>query len=109
MGFTFSFPVEQRGLNKGIMIKWTKGFNASGVVNKDVVELLKEAFQRRKVIIRDFVICSFVAKNLAKLLLSFRQIDHVLAPVAILNDTTGTLMSCAWGQPDTRVGLIVGE
>lgn len=36
------------------------------------------------------------------------QIDNVLSPVAILNDTTGTLMSCAWGQPDTRIGLIVG-
>jgi len=26
----------------------------------------------------------------------------------ILNDTTGTLMSCAWKDPGTRLGLIVG-
>jgi hypothetical protein len=27
---------------------------------------------------------------------------------AILNDTTGTLMSCAWKNSDCRIGLIVG-
>ncbi|XP_065202613.1 hexokinase type 2-like [Planococcus citri] len=83
LGFTFSFPVQQMGLNVGIMMKWTKGFNVSGVVGKDVVQLLRESFQRKKIH------------------------DH-LTPVAILNDTTGTLMSCAWNKPDTRVGLIVG-
>lgn len=33
LGFTFSFPCEQVGLTKGILIKWTKGFNASNVVS----------------------------------------------------------------------------
>lgn len=28
--------------------------------------------------------------------------------MAILNDTTGTLMSCAWKDHDTYIGLIVG-
>lgn len=49
MGFTFSFPMIQEGLNKGILVKWTKGFNATNVVGKDVVQLLIEAFNRRKV------------------------------------------------------------
>ena len=49
LGFTFSFPVQQKGLNIGIMMKWTKGFDVSGVVGRDVVQLLREAFQRRKV------------------------------------------------------------
>ncbi|XKL62282.1 hypothetical protein PGB90_002115 [Kerria lacca] len=83
MGFTFSFPMIQEGLNKGILVKWTKGFNATNVVGKDVVQLLIEAFNRRK-------------------------LHKTLAPVAVLNDTTGTLMSCAWEEPDTRIGLIVG-
>lgn len=83
MGFTFSFPVKQEGLNKGILIKWTKGFHASGVVGKDVVQMLKEAFQRR-------------------------QFHTSLSPVAILNDTTGTLMSCALTHADVRVGVIIG-
>lgn len=50
MGFTFSFPISQVGLNKGILIKWTKGFNASDVEGKDVVALLREAFDRKQVI-----------------------------------------------------------
>ena len=28
---------------------------------------------------------------------------------AILNDTTGTLMSCAWKNKNCRIGLIVGK
>ena len=27
---------------------------------------------------------------------------------AILNDTTGCLMSCAWKNPKCRIGLIIG-
>lgn len=33
LGFTFSFPCRQVGLTKGMLIKWTKGFNASNVVS----------------------------------------------------------------------------
>lgn len=49
LGFTFSFPLRQVGLTKGYLNSWTKGFNCSGVVNEDVVRLLKEAIRRRKV------------------------------------------------------------
>jgi len=70
LGFTFSFPLRQLGLTKGLLETWTKGFNCAGVVNEDVVQLLKDAIARRGDV----------------------QIDVC----AILNDTTGTLMSCAW-------------
>lgn len=49
LGFTFSFPCQQVGLTKGLLIKWTKGFNCLGVVNQNVVELLEAAIQRRNV------------------------------------------------------------
>lgn len=49
LGFTFSFPLTQLGLTKGILARWTKGFNCSGVVNEDVVQLLKDALARRGV------------------------------------------------------------
>lgn len=49
LGFTFSFPLTQIGLTKGLLINWTKGFSCSGVVGKDVVKLLKDAINRRKV------------------------------------------------------------
>ncbi|XP_015371010.1 PREDICTED: hexokinase type 2-like isoform X1 [Diuraphis noxia] len=82
LGFTFSFPLRQVGLTKGYLNSWTKGFDCSGVVNEDVVRLLKDAIKRRKDV----------------------QIDVC----GILNDTTGTLMSCAWKTPNTKIGLIVG-
>lgn len=47
LGFTFSFPVQQLSLTSGLLIKWTKGFSAIGVENKDVVRLLKEAIDRK--------------------------------------------------------------
>ncbi|XP_023313528.1 hexokinase type 2 isoform X4 [Trichogramma pretiosum] len=82
LGFTFSFPLTQQGLTKGLLVRWTKGFNCSGVVGEDVVGLLEEAIARRN--------------------------DIKIDVCAILNDTTGTLMSCAWKNKNCRIGLIVG-
>ncbi|XP_004932651.2 hexokinase type 2 isoform X3 [Bombyx mori] len=82
LGFTFSFPLKQLGLTKGVLQRWTKGFSCSGVVGEDVVQGLKDAIARRGDV----------------------QIDIC----AILNDTTGTLMSCAWKNHNCKIGLIVG-
>lgn len=82
LGFTFSFPLTQLGLTTGILERWTKGFNCSGVIGQDVVQLLKDAIDRRGDV----------------------QIDVM----AILNDSTGTLMSCAHKSRDCRIGVIVG-
>lgn len=49
LGFTFSFPLKQVGLTKGLLECWTKGFNCSGVVGEDVVQLLQDAIARRGV------------------------------------------------------------
>eukprot|EP00096_Caligus_rogercresseyi_P004698 TRINITY_DN19108_c0_g1_i1.p1 TRINITY_DN19108_c0_g1~~TRINITY_DN19108_c0_g1_i1.p1 ORF type:complete len:556 (-),score=146.36 TRINITY_DN19108_c0_g1_i1:173-1708(-) len=82
LGFTFSFPCRQKGLAVGELITWTKGFKCSGVEENDVVALLMEAIKKR---------------------------DDVQVDVAaILNDTTGCLMSCAWKNPKCRIGLIIG-
>ncbi|XP_020289809.1 hexokinase type 2 isoform X5 [Pseudomyrmex gracilis] len=82
LGFTFSFPLTQRGLTQGHLVRWTKGFNCSGVIGEDVVALLEEAIRKRN--------------------------DVKIDVCAILNDTTGTLMSCAWKNRNCRIGLIVG-
>lgn len=82
LGFTFSFPLSQTGLTVGYLERWTKGFNCSNVVGNDVVQMLNEAIDRRG--------------------------DVQIEICAILNDTTGTLMSCAWKNHATRIGLIVG-
>ena len=82
LGFTFSFPVRQKGLDKGELITWTKGFKCEGVEGSDVVALLKKSIEKRG--------------------------DVKIDVAAILNDTTGCLMSCAWKNPKCRIGLIIG-
>ncbi|CAI5439932.1 unnamed protein product [Caenorhabditis angaria] len=82
LGFTFSFPCAQQGLTKGKLISWTKGFKASGVEGSDVVTLLREACHRRK--------------------------DIDIDVVALLNDTVGTLMACAFQENTCQIGVIVG-
>lgn len=82
LGFTFSFPLRQIGLSKGLLVLWTKGFDCPDVVGNDVVQYLKDAIARRG--------------------------DIRVRVYAILNDTTGTLMSCAWKDHDCKIGLIIG-
>lgn len=82
LGFTFSFPCRQEGLTKGILVTWTKGFSCAEVEGHDVVHLLQEAIKRRG--------------------------DVAINVMAVLNDTTGTLMSCAYKNPECRIGLIIG-
>jgi len=52
LGYTFSFPINQTSINSGVLIKWTKGFSAGGVVDKDVVELLNKSLGKKGVKLR---------------------------------------------------------
>ncbi|XP_065581339.1 hexokinase type 2-like isoform X2 [Artemia franciscana] len=82
LGFTFSFPCRQEGLTKAKLVQWTKGFTCSEVEGRDVAELLQNAIHKRK--------------------------DVHIKIMAVLNDTTGTLMSSAYKQPNCKIGLIIG-
>nr|XP_012642744.2 hexokinase-3 isoform X1 [Microcebus murinus] len=82
LGFTFSFPCRQLGLDQGILLNWTKGFNASDCEGQDIVRLLRAAIGRRQAV--------------------------ELNVVAIVNDTVGTMMSCGYEDPRCEIGLIVG-
>ena len=80
LGFTFSFPVHQIGINKGTLIRWTKGFDIHDAVGKDVCELLQI------------------------------EIDLLHLPVrvaALANDTVGTLMARSYTYP-SRAGTLLG-
>ena len=83
LGFTFSFPMTQTALDVGILVTWTKSFNCPGVVGTDAVKHLNEALKRNG-----------KAGN--------------VEVVAVLNDTTGTLVKGAYDNPDTCIGLILG-
>lgn len=84
LGFTFSFPVQQFGINKGTLIRWTKGFDIPDAVGKDVCALLQD------------------------------EIDKLRLPVkvaALVNDTVGTLMARSYtspGKSPTILGAIFG-
>ncbi|XP_051883561.1 hexokinase HKDC1-like isoform X2 [Pristis pectinata] len=82
LGFTFSFPCVQHQLDQGFLVNWTKGFKATDVEGNDVVTLLKEAIKRHG------------------------ELD--LEIVALLNDTVGTMMTCAYENPNCEVGMIAG-
>ena len=84
LGFTFSFPVNQIGINRGTLARWTKGFDIDDAIGKDVCELLQI------------------------------EIDALHLPVtvaALVNDTVGTLMARSYtspGKTSTLVGAIFG-
>ncbi|XP_048864993.1 hexokinase-1 [Brienomyrus brachyistius] len=82
LGFTFSFPCKQTSLDAGILIKWTKGFKATDCEGEDVVNLLREGIKRRE--------------------------EFDLDVVAVVNDTVGTMMTCAYEEPTCEIGLIAG-
>uniref|UniRef100_A0A8C0JEH6 hexokinase n=1 Tax=Chelonoidis abingdonii TaxID=106734 RepID=A0A8C0JEH6_CHEAB len=82
LGFTFSFPCKQTSLDAGILLNWTKGFKATDCEGEDVVHLLREGIRRRE--------------------------EFDLDVVAVVNDTVGTMMTCAYEDPNCEIGLIVG-
>ncbi|XP_073690087.1 hexokinase HKDC1 [Garra rufa] len=82
LGFTFSFPCNQTGIDKGDLVCWTKGFKATDCEGVDVVDMLREAIKRRN--------------------------EFDLDIVAIVNDTVGTMMTCAYEDPKCQIGLIAG-
>ncbi|KAL7836926.1 hypothetical protein AOLI_G00282100 [Acnodon oligacanthus] len=82
LGFTFSFPCHQTRLDEGILLKWTKGFKATGCEGEDVASLLRDAIHRME--------------------------EFDLDVVSVVNDTVGTMMTCGYEDPRCEVGLIVG-
>lgn len=84
LGFTFSFPVEQVALNKGFLIRWTKGFDIQDAIGKDVCGLLQAEID---------------------------ALDLPVRVVALVNDTVGTLMARSYtspGKEGTLLGAIFG-
>lgn len=55
LGFTFSFPLTQSSLHSGVLIKWTKAFEASGVIGNDVVQMLRQAILKKNVRYQFFI------------------------------------------------------
>uniref|UniRef100_H0WT39 hexokinase n=1 Tax=Otolemur garnettii TaxID=30611 RepID=H0WT39_OTOGA len=82
LGLTFSFPCRQTKLEEGVLISWTKKFKARGVQDTDVVSRLTNAMKKHK--------------------------DMDVDVLALVNDTVGTMMTCAYDDPYCEVGVIIG-
>lgn len=87
MGFTFSFPVEQIAIDRGKLIRWTKGYSLPDCVGRDVVEFFQ------------------------------KHIDMLNLPISIValtNDTVGTLLARSYTNNSettnsrTVIGAIFG-
>lgn len=81
LGFTFSYPCTQEYIDHGILQRWTKGFDIAGVEGEDVVPLFETALSKRNLPVK---------------------------LIALLNDTTGTLVASAYTDDHTRIGAIFG-
>ncbi|KII71035.1 Hexokinase [Thelohanellus kitauei] len=82
MGFTFSFPFHQTALDAGDLIRWTKGYSATGVVDQDVIAPLRRACRKKGIKIDDFI---------------------------LINDTVGTLLSGAFENSECTIAVINGN
>lgn len=81
LGFTFSYPVTQHRIDHGILQRWTKGFDISGVEGKDVAAQLREKMEERGLPIK---------------------------LIALANDTVGAMIASAYNDPETIIGSIFG-
>lgn len=81
LGFTFSYPCTQPAINRGILQRWTKGFDIDDVEGNDVVPMLETAFRNKGL---------------------------PISVTAIINDTTGTLVASNYVDSNTQMGLIFG-
>ncbi|KAL1970267.1 hypothetical protein VTN77DRAFT_5427 [Rasamsonia byssochlamydoides] len=79
LSFTFSFPVTQPSIQSGILQRWTKDFNVDGVEGHDVVPQLEAALEKRNVPVKI---------------------------IALVNDTTGTLIASSYEDAEIQIGSI---
>ena len=82
MGFTFSFAVDQTSAKDASLISWSKEIAVPGVAGKPINGLLKEALVRA-------------------------GLDRI-EPVALLNDTTATLLSSVYQHNPSHIGIVCG-
>lgn len=93
MGMTFPFPVDKTAIDQGRLIKWTKGFAASGAVGNDVVRLLQAALDHEKV----HVVCNAFINDVG--------LWHVTR-ICAFSRTTNLLGNCDITYPSIYVPIL---
>ncbi|KAJ6224186.1 hypothetical protein RDWZM_002731 [Blomia tropicalis] len=83
LGFTFSFPMNQLAIDVGQLKTWTKNYDLPDAVGQDVASLLQQSIESR-------------------------GNPFNVRVVALLNDSTGTLVKGSYIDSDCAIGLIMG-
>lgn len=81
LGFTFSYPCSQLRIDHGELIRWTKGFGAPNIEGRDVAAMFSQ---------------------------SLAELNVQAELVALINDTTGTLIASNYVDPNTKIAVIFG-
>ncbi|KAG0235140.1 hexokinase A [Actinomortierella wolfii] len=81
LGMTFSFPTAMENINVGKLLYWTKGYHGNDLVGQDIVAVLQESIDARKLPVK---------------------------VTALINDTVGTLLATAYKHSCCEVGIIFG-
>ena len=63
LGFTFSYPCEQKAINHGVLQRWTKGFDIKGVEGHDVVPMFEAALKKRGVPIKVTAVVNVIMRT----------------------------------------------
>jgi hexokinase len=62
LGFTFSYPATQNYIDEGILQRWTKGFDISGVEGQNVVPMFLDSLNKRVsfLVMRAYLVISLI-------------------------------------------------
>ena len=82
LGHSFSFASRQTSLAHASLAGWSKEIRVGGVAGQDIGELLSAALGRQDI--------------------------FNIRPVAVVNDTTATLLAAAYARPDADLGSVCG-
>lgn len=84
VGFAFSFPVSQKAINSGTLIRWTKGYSCPGARGEDIVRLLQTSIDNNINNNKDENVKVNISKHSGRLDAQFmRQIQDSLFMVSI--------------------------
>ncbi len=82
LGHSFSYASNQTALGRANFAGWTKEIKITGLAKQDINDLLSQALHRQNI--------------------------DTIYPVAILNDTTATLLTAAYARPEADMGSVCG-
>jgi hexokinase len=82
LGHSFSYASRQTALGRATFLGWAKEIKVSGLTGQDINGLLAEELRRQQI--------------------------TTVHPVAVLNDTTATLLAAAYARADADLGSVCG-